>query len=326
MSERLQRREVVRTDPVARYERLVEIRRLEDVAHRIFTEGNGHGITHTCHGQEAVAVGIASSIRPTDHVACTYRGHGMGLALGMTPEEVLGELLGKRIGCTHGLGGSMHLVAWEVGMLPTFAIVGAGIPVAAGVGWASRYLGTDDIAVSVFGDGATNVGAFHEGLNLAAIWRLPVLFICENNLYGEYTRMNLTTPVESIAERGASYRMPAESVDGQDVDAVRDAVSTAAEQVRRGDGPYLLEVKTYRYSGHVHADPAPYRPEGELEQWKARDPLTIQEARLREADALDDVGVEEIHQRVAERIDVAEAAAFDAAYPDVSEMFRHIYA
>ena len=326
MSERLERRQRVLSDRIARYERLVEIRALEDAAHRIFTEGHGHGITHTCHGQEAVAVGIASALPPSDHVACTYRGHGMGLALGLTPEEVLAELLGKRTGCTHGLGGSMHLVGWDVGMLPTFAIVGAGIPVAAGMGWASRYLGADDIGVAVFGDGAANIGAFHEGLNLAAIWNLPVLFICENNLYGEYTRMNLTTPVESIAERGTAYRMPAEVVDGQDVEAVAAAVGEAAKHVRTGDGPRLLEVRTYRYTGHVHSDPAPYRPEGELEQWQERDPVELFERRLREEGVLDDAGVDAIRGEVADRIQAAEDAAFAADYPDVGEMFRHVYA
>lgn len=326
MSIRVERRQQVRTDPLARYERLLEIRELEDAAHRIFTEGRGHGITHTCHGQEAVAVGLASSVAPTDTVACTYRGHGMGLALGLTPAEVLGELLGKKIGCTHGLGGSMHLVGWDVGMAPTFAIVGAGIPVATGMGWAAHYLGADDIAVGVFGDGAANIGAFHEGLNLAAIWRLPVLFICENNLYGEYTRMDLTTPVDSVAERGPSYRMPSDVVDGQELDEVIEKISEGVELVRGGSGPRLLEVRTYRYSGHVHADPAPYRPEGELEHWKQRDPVVLYEQRLREDGLLDDEQIRDIRSRVTERVQRAEAAAFESDYPEPTEMFAHVYA
>ena len=197
------RRAAIQADRLERYRRMVEIRIAEERILELFGEGLIPGTTHTSQGQEAVCVAIAAATRPTDTVACTYRGHGLALALGMTQERVMGEILGRQIGCMGGLGGSMHLSDPSVGLLPTFAIVGAGIPIGAGAALTAQVLGTDDVAISVFGDGATNIGAFHEGLNLASIWKLPVVFVCENNQYGEYTRINLTTPVEDIAVRSA---------------------------------------------------------------------------------------------------------------------------
>jgi pyruvate dehydrogenase E1 component alpha subunit len=199
----------------------------------------------------------------------------MALALGVTREAVLGEILGRQVGCMGGLGGSMHLSDASVGLLPTFAIVGAGIPIGVGAALTAQVVGTDDVAISVFGDGATNIGAFHEGLNLASIWKLPVVFVCENNLYGEYTRINLTTPVSDIAVRATAYAMPSEIVDGQDLDAVEAAMGRAVERARQGGGPTLVEAKTYRYSGHSRSDKATYRLEGELDLWLARDPVTL---------------------------------------------------
>jgi pyruvate dehydrogenase E1 component alpha subunit len=254
---------------------MVEIRTAEDRVLELFGEGLIPGTTHTSQGQEAVCVAVAAATRPTDVVACTYRGHGMALALGVTREAVLGEILGRQVGCMGGLGGSMHLSDASVGLLPTFAIVGAGIPIGVGAALTAQVVGTDDVAISVFGDGATNIGAFHEGLNLASIWKLPVVFVCENNLYGEYTRINLTTPVSDIAVRATAYAMPSEIVDGQDLDAVEAAMGRAVERARQGGGPTLVEAKTYRYSGHSRSDKATYRLEGELDLWLARDPVTL---------------------------------------------------
>ena len=234
---------------------MLEIRRFEDRIKELFAEGLIHGTTHTCQGQEAVSVGIATAVPPSDHVCCTYRGHGHAFALGMTPDSVLGEISGRTIGTIGGVGGSMHLSERSIGLLPTSAIVGAGIPIAAGAALSAQVRGTDECCVAIFGDGATNIGAFHEGLNLAAIWKLPVVFVCENNIYGEYTRIDLTTPVTDLAVRASSYAMPSAIVDGQDVDAVIAAMGEAlrpGSQRRRSD--VRSRCKTYRYSGHSRAD------------------------------------------------------------------------
>lgn len=324
-SEALARRAQL-ADRTALYERMVEIRVFEDRVRDLFAEGIVHGTTHTCQGQEAVSVGLAAVTRPSDTVTCTYRGHGVALALGLTTESVLGEIMGRTIGSVGGVGGSMHLSDPDVGLLPTFAIVGAGIPVAVGGGLTAQVLGTDDVALSVFGDGATNIGAFHEGLNLAAIWKLPVVFVCENNVYGEYSRIDTTTPIVDLAQRAASYGMTAEIVDGQDVDLVAAAVRGAVERARGGGGPALLEMKTYRYAGHSRADQATYRPEGELAQWQARDPLTIFAARLAQEGLLDDRQAAELRERVAARIEDVVERVKASPEPGPDAMFRHVYA
>jgi acetoin:2,6-dichlorophenolindophenol oxidoreductase subunit alpha len=304
--------------------RMVEIRTVEDRILKLFTEGEVRGSTHLSNGQEAVAVGIARSIDVDDIVTCTYRGHGHALALGMTPLQVIGEICGRTVGCAGGLGGSMHLGDPSVGLLPTFAIVGAGLPVACGAALAARNRGLDRVAIAVFGDGASNIGAFHESLNLAAVHKLPVVFVCENNLYGEYSRIHLTTPVEHIADRAAGYGIPGVVVDGQVVDKVAEAVGEAVARARRGDGPTLLEVKTYRYSGHSRSDPATYRPEGELDEWMARDPIDLFAAQLIsekviEADSLD--GLRKETQASVER---ATGEALAAPIPATSEILSHV--
>ncbi len=321
----LERRRRLESRP-GRYEAMYEIRAFENRVQGLFFEGRVHGTTHTSQGHEAVSVGAAAASRPTDSVTCTYRGHGHALALGMEPSVVLGEIMGRRMGAVGGVGGSMHLCDMSVGLLPTFAIVGAGIPVAAGAALTSQVKGTDDAAVALFGDGAANIGAFHEGLNLAAIWKLPVVFICENNRYGEYTPIGQTTPVDDIAVRAASYSMPGHVVDGQDVDVVAEAVGAALERARGGGGPTLLEMKTYRYAGHSRADPAAYRPEGELEEWQKRDPIDTYRARLIEEGELTAGQADEIVARVDRRVAEAEEIAEAAEEATVDDMFRHIYA
>lgn len=306
--------------------RMVEIRRVEEKVQTLYNDGHVRGSTHLCNGQEAVSVGIAVAARPTDMVACTYRGHGTALALGVSPEGVLGEICGRSIGCIGGLGGSMHLGDTTVGLFPTFAIVGAGVPVAAGAALTAWVRGTDDASIAIFGDGSTNIGAFHETLNLAGIFKLPVVFVCENNLYGEYTRINLSTPVENIADRAASYGMPGVAVDGQDVDEVVAAVQAALDRARAGDGPTLLEMKTYRYSGHSRADPGTYRPDGELDAWKQRDPIDILRTRLLERGDATDQEVSDLDVRVEERVAQAVAAVLASPPPDVAEMMRHVTA
>ena len=325
-SDRMERRRAVAADRVARYERMVEIRAFEDRVQGLFSEGRVHGTTHTAQGQEAVAVGIAAAAQTTDLVTCTYRGHGIGLALGMTPEVILGEIMGRDIGCVGGIAGSMHLCDRELGLLPTFAIIGAGIPVAAGAALTAQVRGTDDAAIGVFGDGAANIGAFHEGLNLAAIWNLPVVFICENNQYGEYSRIDLTTPIEDLADRAASYGIPGIIVDGQDPDQTFEAVSAALAVARSGGGPTLLEMKTYRYAGHSRADKAEYRPEGEFERWYERDPINTFRARLESEGLLAAGDAEAIDERVAARLEAALKAVEESPPATVDAMFGNIYA
>ena len=308
-------------DPVARWDRMLEIRRFEDRIKELFAEGLIHGTTHTCQGQEAVSVGLATAVPPSDHVCCTYRGHGHAFALGMTLDSVLGEITGRTIGTIGGVGGSMHLSERSIGLLPTSAIVGAGIPIAAGAALSAQVRGTDECCVALFGDGATNIGAFHEGLNLAAIWKLPVVFVCENNTYGEYTRIDLTTPVTDLAVRASSYAMPSAIVDGQEVDAVIAAMGEALDRARNGGGPTFIECKTYRYSGHSRADAGTYRPPGELDEWLARDPIELYRRQLVAAGSLDDAAADAMVADVEARVEECVTRVMASELATVASMF-----
>lgn len=321
----LERREAL-TSPVEQLARMMEIRVAEDTIRELFATGLIAGSTHTCQGQEAVSVGIASVLRPTDMVSCTYRGHGHALALGMTPLGVIGEILGREDGCVGGIGGSMHLCDRRIGLMPTMAIVGAGIPIAAGAAWAAQLEGRDDVAVAIFGDGTSNIGAFHEGINIAAVWKLPVVFICENNLYGEYSRIDETTAVDDIADRAGSYGIPGEVVDGQDLAAVMDAVGRAVARARAGEGPSLLEMKTYRYAGHSRSDQATYRPAGELDAWLARDPIDIHARALIEAGVIAGADLAGLRERAVADVDAAVEAAKLSPEPDRSRLLENVYA
>jgi acetoin:2,6-dichlorophenolindophenol oxidoreductase subunit alpha len=306
--------------------RMIEIRAVEERIQKLFAEGHIRGSTHLANGQEAVAVGVARSIDADDIVTCTYRGHGHALALGVTPVGVIGEICGRQIGCAGGLGGSMHLVEPKVGLLPTFAIVGAGLPVACGAAMAARARGKDRVAVAIFGDGSVNIGAFHESLNFAAIRKLPVIFVCENNLYGEYTRINLSTPIEDLAMRAAGYNMPGIIVDGQDVDAVGEAMAIAVARARAGDGPTLLEMKTYRYSGHSRSDPATYRLPGELDAWLKRDPINIFADRLESEKVIASGSLAQMHADVRDAVEAATAEVLDSPGPEMTEILSHVSA
>lgn len=323
-SEELTRREALRTDRLARYERMVEIRTVENRVQELFGEGIVHGTTHLCTGQEAVAVGIAAAARPTDHVTATYRGHGVALALGLTPTSLIGEIMGREIGSIGGVGGSMHMCDMSIGLMPTFAIVGAGIPVAVGAALTAQVRGTDDIAIAVFGDGSTNIGAFHEALNLAAIWNLPTVFVCENNQYGEYSKTEVTTPITDIADRAASYGMPGIIADGQDCDVVVETMNGAIDRARGGGGPSLLEFKTYRYAGHSRSDTAPYRPEGEFEEWFKKDPIATFAARLVSEGVITQQQVDDIDSDTARRIASAVETVKASPSAGVAAMFENI--
>ena len=311
---------------LALYEEMAVIRRTEKAAHDLFLAGLVKGTTHLAAGQEAVAVGASAALRPDDYVFATYRGHHHAMARGATPAECLAELMSKGTGLCQAKGGSMHLTKASAGMLGSYAIVGSHLPMAAGAAWSAKLRGSGQVAVAFFGDGATNIGAFHEALNLAAVWSLPVLFICENNLYMEYTPIGEVTAVANpAADRAPAYRLPAEVLDGNDVVVVRDAVARAAGRARAGEGPTVLEAKTYRHFGHSRTDPASYRPAEEVKQWLSRDPLDIARARL----AALGVPVESVtaaDERAARTVEEAVATARAAPGPDPGAALTDVWA
>jgi pyruvate dehydrogenase E1 component alpha subunit len=325
MKQSTSRRQEIQSDQLAQYERMLEIREFEDRIIPLFAAGLARGSTHLCQGQEALAVGLASVLRHTDVVAATYRGHGIALALGLTPESVLGEIMGKTIGCCGGVGGTMHMCDMNLGLLPTSAIIGAGIPIAAGAALAFQTQGIDSVAVAVFGDGATNIGAFHEGLNLAAIWNLPVVFICDNNVYGEYSRINTTTPIEDLHIRAESYNMPHFAIDGMDISAVRVGVLEAVERARTGGGPTLIEAKTYRFAGHSRTDQALYRPAGELEKWLERDPIKVTESALIAQGILTHESIQEMKASMKVTLEKVIDTCTQAPEPSLAKMFENIW-
>src|SRR5579884_108814 len=263
------------------YRTQVVIREAEQRAYDLFLQNLVKGTSHLSLGQEAIAAGFASAMKPGDLSFCTYRGHAHTLARGVPVEKVLGELMQRDNGLMRGKGGSMHLTSAEHGVMGSYAIVGAHLPIACGAAWRAQYKKQKDVTVCFFGDGATNIGAFHEALNLAVVWHLPVVFVCENNLYMEYTPIGEVTAVQHpAADRASAYGLEPILVDGQDADEVYRAAKRALGKARSGGGPTLMECMTYRYSGHSRADPAKYRPEGELDQWRQRDPLKIYRPRI----------------------------------------------
>ncbi len=263
------------------YRLQVEIRDCEQRAYELFLQNLVKGTSHLSLGQEAIAAGFAQAMEPGDLSFCTYRGHAHTLARGVPMDEVLGELMQRDNGLMRGKGGSMHLTSVKHGVMGSYAIVGAHLPIACGAAWRAQYQGAKDVSVCFFGDGTTNIGAFHEALNLAATWKLPVIFVCENNLYMEYTPIGSVTAVEHpAADRAASYGLDRIVIDGNDADAVYRTARGAYARARAGKGPSIIECMTYRHSGHSRADPAKYRPPGELEDWMKRDPVVTYRRRL----------------------------------------------
>jgi TPP-dependent pyruvate/acetoin dehydrogenase alpha subunit len=294
------------------YRLLTEIRDAEQRAYDLFLQNLVKGTSHLSLGQEAVAAGCAAAMQPGDLSFCTYRGHAHTLARGVPVEKVLGELMGRDNGLMRGKGGSMHLTSVEHGVMGSYAIVGAHLPIACGAAWRAQYRGDKDVSVCFFGDGTTNIGAFHEALNLAAIWKLPVVFVCENNLYMEYTSIaDVTAVKDPAAGRAGSYGLEPILIDGQDVDEVYRGAKAAFDKARAGGGPSLIECLTYRYSGHSRADPATYRPAGELDRWRERDPVKLYRARLLKRGIGESVlaGIESDVRRVLDRATEACKAA-----------------
>jgi pyruvate dehydrogenase E1 component alpha subunit len=282
------------------------IRCFEDKVQQLFMQGLVPGTTHLCQGQEAVSVGAISAITSADYLTITYRGHGQALARGIDPEGAFAELMGRETGLCKGRG--------------------AGLPVALGAAMSAKLRGTSSVALTFFGDGATNIGTFHEALNMASVWKAPVVFICENNLYGEYSPIRTTTPVDNLAIRATAYAMPGVTVDGNDVDAVYNATRTAVERARAGEGPTLLECKTYRYSGHSRTDPAKYRKPGELEAWKSRDPILRLGEALASEDIMSIAEQDAMRHEVQDLINAAAERAAAAPWPKREEIDSYVYA
>jgi pyruvate dehydrogenase E1 component alpha subunit len=302
------------------------IRRFEEKSAEAYSMGKIGGFCHLYIGQEAVAVGSISAIETDDYVLTSYREHAHAIAKGMTPESVMAELFGKKTGCSRGKGGSMHMFDKGVGFLGGHAIVGGQIPLATGTAFATKYKGTDRVTLCFFGEAAVNQGAFHESLNMAQLWKLPCVYICENNQYGMGTSLARAMSLQNIAQKADAYEMASEFVDGMDVLAVREATQRAVERARKSYLPTLLEVRTYRFMGHSMSDPGNYRTRAEIEKHQERDPIKLFTSSLKEAKVLDDSTIEQMEQQIREEVDRAVRFADESPEPDPAELYTDIYA
>jgi pyruvate dehydrogenase E1 component alpha subunit len=323
------RTEDARADPAVRleiYRMMVESRLFERRVHDLFLQGLVKGTSHLALGQEAVAAGYAAALRPEDLVYCTYRGHVHTYLRGASMSALMAELLGRATGVCGGKGGSMHLTDVAHGAMGSYAIVGAHMPIAAGAAWAAKERGTGQVVVCFFGDGTTNIGAFHEALNFAVVWELPVVFVCENNLYMEYTPIGSVTAVEHpAADRAAAYGLEPILVDGNDADLMYETAVRTVERARAGGGPSLVEAQTYRHGGHSRADPGKYRPDEEVQAWLARDPIPMLRGRLLEA-GVDEGTLDRIDRAAEALVDRATEEAQAAPFPDGSTLETQLWA
>ncbi|NLF02530.1 MAG: thiamine pyrophosphate-dependent dehydrogenase E1 component subunit alpha [Anaerolineales bacterium] len=310
---------------VAMYRMMRLIRRFEERVNELYLQGKIPSTLHLYIGQEAVATGICANLRQSDYVLSTHRPHGHSLAKGVAPRAIMAELFGKVTGCCRAKGGSMHVGDISVGVPPAIAIVGGNLPIAAGLGLAAKMQGNGDVAVSFFGDGASNEGAWHEALNVAAVWDLPVIFVCENNLYAASTPFKTAFKVENVADRAVAYGMPGVIVDGNDVLAVERVSQEAIERARRGEGPTLIECKTYRLCGHSRSDPRTYRSREEEEEWKQRDAVPRFRQWLEDRAGVPAARLAEIEQAVEQEIDEAIEFAESSPEPDVSELYLDVF-
>ena len=301
------------------------IRAFETRVAELYRDGDIPGFVHTSLGQEAVAAGVGAALQAGDYLSTTHRGHGHCLAKGVDVDGMMAELFARADGLCHGKGGSMHVADPARGVLGANAIVGASMPLAVGAGLSSKLRGQGRVAVAFFGEGAVNQGAFHEALNLAAIWDLPVLFVCENNLYAEFTDSRRMTRVPGVADRTAAYGVEASVVDGNDVEAVHAAASAAAARCREGRGPVLLEAETYRWHGHYEGDAQPYKPEDESAAWREQDPLVLHGRRLVERGEATEAELDAIRTEAAERVDASIERARALPAPDLEEAFAHVF-
>ena len=308
------------------YRHMLLIRRFEEKSAEAYVAGKIGGFCHLYIGQEAVAVGAISAIRKDDYVFASYREHGHALAKGMSARSVMAELLGKATGCSKGKGGSMHMFDAEVNFMGGHAIVGGQIPLATGAAFSSMYQGTDQVTLCFFGEAAVNQGAFHESLNMAQLWKLPCIYICENNQYGMGTSLDRAMSLRDISKKGCAYEVASEFVDGMDVLAVREAVMRAVERGRKQSLPTLLEVRTYRFMGHSMSDPGNYRTRAEIEKYQERDPIKLFSASLLEQNVIDEKGLAAIDKQVREEVEDALRFADESPLPDPKELYTDVYA
>jgi pyruvate dehydrogenase E1 component alpha subunit len=307
------------------YKKMVQIRKFEEKLYQLFLTRPMPGSMHQYIGEEAVAVGVCAHLKTDDYITSTHRGHGHCIAKGADIKLIMAEMFAKTTGCCKGMGGSMHIADYSVGMLGANAIVGAGIPIATGAAWSCFYRKTEQVAVAFFGDGAANEGAFHEGINLAAVWRLPVVFVCENNVYGFSTHYRRVTPVENIADRAVAYGIPGVVVDGMNIIEVYNRAKEAVMRARQGEGPTLLECKTYRYMGHSRFEKAGYRKRGELDRWKERDPIPTFGKRLTEEMGILEEKLKRIDEEVAKEIEDAVSFAEKSPDPEPDDYRKYIF-
>src|ERR1051326_4577664 len=308
------------------FRQMLLIRRFEEKCAESYSLGKIGGFCHLYIGQEAVAVGSISALRADDYVLTSYREHGQAIAKGISPNAVMAELYGKATGCSHGKGGSMHLFDNGVNFLGGHAIVGGQIPLATGVAFASKYQETDRVTLCFFGEAAVNQGAFHESLNMAQLWKLPCIFICENNMYGMGTSLQRAMSFQNVASKSCAYEVASEAVDGMDVLAMRAAVERAIKRAREESLPTLLEARTYRYMGHSMSDPGNYRTRAEIEKYQERDPIKVFTHTLKDAGVIDDSDVSEIEAQVKEEVESAVKFADESPLPDPQELYTDVYA
>jgi pyruvate dehydrogenase E1 component alpha subunit len=308
------------------YKKMLEIRFFEEKVFELYAQNLVPGTIHLYAGEEAVAVGVCSNLRRDDYITSTHRGHGHCIAKGADLKRTMAEILGKKTGYCKGKGGSMHIADFSIGMLGATAVVGAGIPIAVGAGLSIKLRQTDQVVACFFGEGASNQGTFHEGINMASIWKLPVLFICENNLYAMGTRQSTAMAIENVADRAVAYGLSGVVVDGNDVLAVYDVARKAVERARKGEGPTLIECKTYRQKGHSRIDPARYRPKEEVEAWLAKDPIKRFKERLLQAKILDETEIQRIEKEVSDKIEDAAKFAMESPFPSPEEALEDVYA
>ncbi|MCK4313378.1 pyruvate dehydrogenase (acetyl-transferring) E1 component subunit alpha [Candidatus Bathyarchaeota archaeon] len=311
---------------VGMYRKLLEIRIFEEKVFELYAQNLVPGTIHLYAGEEAVAVGVCSNLRKDDYITSTHRGHGHCIAKGAQPKHIMAEILGKKTGYCKGKGGSMHIADFSVGMLGATAVVGAGLPIAMGAGLSIKLSGTDNVVACFFGDGASNQGTFHEAINMAAIWNLPVIFVCENNVYAMGTRRSRVMLIENIADRAQAYGISGVAVDGNDVLAVYEAAQKAVERARRGEGPTLIECKTYRHKGHSRIDPAKYRPKEEVEEWLRKDPIKRFREKLMQTEVLTETEIQQVEKDVLAEIDEAAKFALQSPFPDPEEALEDVYA
>jgi len=307
------------------YRTMLTIRRFEERCNALYMQGRIPSTLHLYIGQEAVATGVCAHLRDTDYVLSTHRPHGHAIAKGVAPQDIMAELFAKATGCCRGKGGSMHVGDMRVGMPPAVAIVGGNAPIAAGMALAQKRLGGDGVTISFFGDGAANEGAVHEALNMAAIWALPVIFCCENNLYAASTSYKTAFAIEHVADRAQAYGMPGIIVDGNDVEAVYEAAGEVIARARAGGGPTLMECKTYRLCGHSRSDPLTYRSKEEEALWKEKEPIGRLASRLKELGLATDEELERIEQEVLAVVDEAVAYAEASPDPEATDALQHVF-